>query len=276
MPFLGNFLAAALGLASGGVANALADDLPLRQRPRQPHCPHCGHERPPQFSLGISALIFGRWRCEACSQPLPWRHPLLEIALALAFVYLWNRYGPSVDGLFIAAYVWLAALITVIDLEHRLVLHIVMGPALLLALAEAVLTPRLPFLSAVSGGAIGFGVVLGIYLFGWLFGLLMARLRGQPIDEVPFGFGDVTLAIFAGLVVGDGPGGIGLVLTIMIVIGGVGALAYYVYRRFIRRDYSLFTAIPYGPNVVVGMLVVLLWHQEIGDYLRQIFLGSAG
>jgi prepilin signal peptidase PulO-like enzyme (type II secretory pathway) len=187
--------------------------------------------------------------------------------LALAFVYLWNRDGWSVDGLFVTAYVWLAALITVIDLEHRLILIVVMGPAILLALIEAALTSRLPFWDAVRGGLIGFGFVFGIYLLGEGFRRLAARLRGETVDEVAFGFGDVMLATFAGVVVGGAAGRIGLVLVVMIIVGGVGAFVYLIYRRFIRRDYSLYTAIPYGPNIIIGMLAVLIWPEEVRNIL---------
>jgi prepilin signal peptidase PulO-like enzyme (type II secretory pathway) len=171
------------------------------------------------------------------------------------------------------AYVWLSALIAVIDLEHRLVLNVVMGPAILLALVEAVLTPRLRLRDALIGGGVAFAFVMGVYLLGEGFRRIMSRLRGEAIDEVAFGFGDVTLATFAGLVVGGGRG-VSLMLTLMVVAGGVVALAYLVYRRFIRRDYTVFTPIPYGPNILFGMLVVLIWREDFGEVLRRALFGN--
>lgn len=273
MSLASNLLVALAGLLSGGVANVLADDLPQRQAPHQPHCPHCGHPRRLAGWLGVGALVAGQRHCEACAQPLSWRHPALEIVLAGAFVYLWNRYGLTVDCLFVMAYVWLAALVAVIDLEHRLVLNVIMGPAILLALIEAALTPRLPFVSALAGGLTGFGVVFGIFLLGEAFRRIVARLRGETIEEVAFGFGDVTLATFGGLVVGGGRG-VSLMLTLMVVAGGVVALLFLVYRRFLRRDYSVFTAIPYGPNILFGMLVVLIWREDFGAAMRRLLFGG--
>lgn len=262
------------GLLLGGLANILADDLPHRRWPRAPHCPDCEQSRPVVAWLGVTAFLLRQRWCPDCPQPLPWRHPLLELFLAIAFVYLSLRYGLSSEGAFIALYVWVAALVTVTDLEHRLILNVIMAPAILLALVESALTSRLGFLQALRGGAIGFAVVFGVFLLGEAFRRLVARLRGESVDEVAFGFGDVTLSTFAGLVVGDGPGGIGLVLVIMILVGGLTALAYLLYRRFISRDYSAFSAIPYGPNIIVGMLVVLIWRDDIGEFLRAAIFGS--
>ena len=266
MTILANIVAALLGLVLGSLANLLADDLPRRVRPTAPHCAHCEHTRRPIAWSGLTAYLFKGRRCHNCGQPLSRRHLILEVALAVAFVYLWNRYGLVLDLLFIGLYVWIAALVTVTDLEHRLILNVVMGPAILLALIEAALTPRLPFLTALKGGGIGFGFVFGIYLFGELFRQIAARARGQSIDEIAFGYGDVTLATFAGLVVGSGFGGVSLMLLLMIFIGGAVALLYLVYR-LIRRNYDLFTAIPYGPNIIVSMLAVLLWRSEIIELL---------
>jgi len=274
VPQVSNILIAITGIAAGGVANVLADDLPARQRPRQPHCPYCGHPRHPLAWLGLGALLSNQGRCAACSRSLPWRHLAVELTLAAAFVFLWGRYGPSSVGLFFTLYVWLSVLITVIDVEHRLILHVVMGPAILLALVEAAVTPRLPFLDALLGGAIGFGVVFGIFVAGEGFRRLLARLRGETIDEVAFGYGDVTLATFAGLVVGRES--IGLTLVLMVFIGGIVAGLFLLYRGIIRRNYSVFTALPYGPNIIIAMLVILIWQKDLGVLLRQALYGGGG
>jgi len=96
-----------------------------------------------------------------------------------------------------------------------------------------------------------------IYLLGVLFARVMARLRGRPINEVAFGAGDVKLALFIGLVTGL-PGVI-FALVIGIFLGGLFAGAYLLWMVLVRRRYSAFTAIPYGPFLVVGALVMMLY-----------------
>ncbi|MBI3242744.1 MAG: prepilin peptidase [Chloroflexi bacterium] len=110
------------------------------------------------------------------------------------------------------------------------------------------------------GGLAGFGVFYLLYLFSFGFARLVERLRGEPLTEVPFGGGDVNLAGVAGLAVGWP----GIILTIVftIVSGGVVAGLYLLFKR-LRGGYTAFTPIPYGPFIVLGAVVVLVFSAEI-------------
>ena len=85
-------------------------------------------------------------------------------------------------------------LIVVVDVEHRLILWSVVWPAsIALALLGAV-TPGHGVVKTLLGGLAGYGITLGIFLLAELFARLLQRLRGQSLDEVAFGGGDVNLA----------------------------------------------------------------------------------
>jgi leader peptidase (prepilin peptidase)/N-methyltransferase len=185
-----------------------------------------------------------------------------ELATAVLFAFLWQRYGPSPRLFLETLYTAIFVLLFVIDLEHRLVLHVTTLPAIVLAIAGSFFLNRADYnwRLALLGGAIGFLLVLGMYLFGHLFVRLMERHRTQKIGEVAFGFGDVTLATFIGLVVGF-PRVI-LALLFGILLGGAGGTIYWLIKAVIRRDYSLFTAIPYGPFLVAGGWSLMIWGQE--------------
>ena len=60
------------------------------------------------------------------------------------------------------------------------------------------------------------------------------------------------------------------------VIGGIVAGLFLLYRGIIRRNYSVFTALPYGPNIIIAMLVVLIWQKDLGVLLRQAIYGGGG
>jgi len=70
------------------------------------------------------------------------------------------------------------------------------------------------------------------------------------------GEGDITLATYTGLVVGFPL--ILISLLLMIVFGGVGAAGVVIARKG-----SLKTAIPYGPFIILGCVVTLLWGPQI-------------
>lgn len=146
-------------------------------------------------------------------------------------------------------------LIAVIDIEHRLILHVVSLPAAAVMAAIGILDPTRGAAKTLWGGLVGAGVVGVMYLGGILFSRTLARIRGSRLEEVAFGFGDVTLAALIGLTVGWP--GIILALLLGVFAAGAYALVYLVGSLLLRR-YVAFTAIPYGPFLILGALAVYL------------------
>lgn len=258
-----------LGVIAGGVVNVLADDLPLRRRPRLPHYPD-DTPRPVSGWLGLLAFALGQRRSPA-GAALSWRHPLVELGtgalFALTFVQTVTR--PEVNApqmAFFLVYMALFMLITVIDLEHRLILFVVMIPSYVIALLDAALTPLRPDLgSALLGGVLGFAVFFLFYVGGFAFTWLIGRLEGRQISEVAFGYGDVMLIALSGLILGPGP----LLLTIFITVflGAAGAILYLVVRRLRGKHTAMFTPLPYGQYIVIATVIMLLFSQQMRSVL---------
>ena len=95
----------------------------------------------------------------------------------------------------------------------------------------------------------------------------MGRARGAQIDTVAFGFGDVMMITLSGLILGFQ--GVIFVMFISIFLGSLGAIVYLSTRFLVAGRYSLFTAIPYGPYIVIATIIVLLFSEEV----RLIMLG---
>jgi len=240
-----------LGLLTGVLINLLADSLPTVRRIERPACAQCGRPRRLWAWSGLLAYLSGTSRCTNCGQRLSIRHPLVEVGTALVFALLGLQEVPTLTRVANLIYAAVFILVLVTDLEHRLILHGVMLPAIALALGAAFVDPQFKHPAfGLLGGAIGLGAALSLYWLGILFTKIMSRARGRPINEVAFGFGDVTLITFIGLIVGVP--GIIFALIIGILCGGVGSMLYLIVSGLIRRKYSAFTAIPYGPFLILG------------------------
>lgn len=179
---------------------------------------------------------------------------------AAGFSFLWHRYGLTLALLPYTIYWMIFMLVTVIDMEHRLILNVVIYPAILLAIGGAFITPEPGIRRALLGGVTGLVLVFGIYVLGAIFARVVARRRGRPLDEVAFGAGDVKLALFIGLV--TGLPNVLFALVIGIFLGGMVS-ALYLAWKIMRRRYAAFMAIPYGPFLVAGGLTMMLYGQEI-------------
>ncbi len=164
----------------------------------------------------------------------------------LSFALLWRWYGPTPQLLLITLYTCILLLVLVIDLEHRLILNIVIFPSLLLAIVAGS-SYRGP-LTTLAGGLIGF---LSFYL--------IAILRKEGM-----GGGDVKLAAFIGLAAGFPE--VMVALIIAIFLGGATALILVV-----TRVRSLKSYIPYGPFLVIGGLVALVYGTQVVTWYLSLY-----
>ncbi|MDZ4764908.1 MAG: A24 family peptidase [Chloroflexota bacterium] len=263
-----------IGILAGGVVNALSDDLPRRERPRLPHYPD-GTPRPLSAWLGLTAFLFGKRRSPNGIK-LSWRYPLTELATAalMVIVVLVTDDDRTVEMtmttlqfIFWLIYMPIFVLITVIDLEHRLILFVVIIPSCVVALLDALTTTYGADIgAALLGGALGFGVFFLLYLGGFVFTYLLGKARGEDIDEVAFGYGDVMLITLSGLILGWQPLIIAMFVTVFL--GAAGAILYLIVRGLTRKHYSMFTPLPYGPYIVLGTLLMLLFSIEVSRLLR--------
>ena len=262
-----------IGLIAGSIVNALADDLPHRQRPTMPHYPD-GVQRPVIAWSGLLTFITGRRSSPAGAQ-LSWRHPLTEIATALLMILtvVVTNGDPQVSSLqlvFYLIYIAIFVLITVIDLEHRLILFVVIIPSSVLAILDALLTPinhRPDLGTALVGGLLGFGVFFIMYLGGILFSYAVAKARGYELPEVAFGYGDVMLSTLCGLILGWQA--MIVAMFIAVFLGAFGAVAYLLLRGLTGK-YNLFTPLPYGPYIILGTLILLLFAENVRTFIWSV------
>jgi len=256
------FVYALVGWLVGVLINYAADTLPRHARLGEtPRCPACGTPRAPAAWSAVVGYLSGRRICLGCSAPLPLRSVVVELVTPAVFVGLLWRYGPSVHLGFLSLYTAILILVTVTDLEHRLILGVVMAPAILLAMGGAFFNDDWSYKSVFLGGAFGLVSLYVMFLLAQPVSAWLSRLSGREVNEEPFGFGDVTLGAFIGLI--TGLPGVFFALLITLLSAGLGAALYWFIRAVIQRRYTLFTAIPYGPFLVLGGFVMMVYGREI-------------
>jgi len=237
---------ALLGWLVGLLINHAADILPERETLRQlPACTRCRTRRPVKAWSALAAYAWGNTRCFRCGQLRLYldRALAVELGTPVFFAFLWGRYGPSPELVLISIYTAILILITVTDLEHRLIFNAVVLPAIVGGLLASFFDPGLSWKLAVLGGAVGFILSYLAALFA----------RGG------LGGGDVTLSAFLGVIVGFPY--ILLSLLFGIFLGGLTALLLLLSRRV-----GLKTYIPYGPFLTITGWIMLIWRTEIWNY----------
>ena len=245
-----------LGLAGwlcGIAVNLLADSLPRTRRLGRPHCPACTAPRPPSAWSSLLAIALRAGRCAYCGSRRGLRGPAVELIGIAGFGLLYAREARPAVLLPALLVGFTFFLIAIIDLEHRLIPNVIVLPAAVVLGAIGILDPSRGAVKVLAGGVAGAGSFYVLYLMGGVFARAVSRARRQPIDEVAFGFGDVTLAGLIGLIVGWPA--VALALLIGILAAGVFSLGH-VLVSLLRRRYSAFTPIPYGPFLILGASLV--------------------
>jgi len=247
-------LYALIGLVVGGVINLLADVLPYHQKKiTTPNCPACGQPRSMLQSLAVMAYLTGKRACPSCGRPIAIRNVIVELGMPALFALLYSTYFDLVKLVLASFFTAVLVLVTITDLEHRLIPNRAIFPAIIIAALFSPLWFGPGWYLALVGGAIGLG-------FFWLAVVVGNRIIGPGAMSE----GDVTLATFVGLITGF-PGIItALVLTII-----AGAIISFM--LLLTRRVSLRSGIPYGPFICVGGFLTMLYGQQI---MARFFWGA--
>ena len=236
------------GLLVGGLVNQLGSDLSARRSLTRPHCPYCGQDRPWWQWLSLPAYLGRHAGCPSCGAPISLRHPLVEIGLAVAYGYLWIVLGPSVKLAFYLVYSAVFAIILITDIERRLIPNAVTFPTIAVALLASMVVPGTTWWSALIGGAIAFSFFLVAYLIGT-----------AVFGPLALGQGDITLALLVGIITG-----FPFVIEALVITILAGAAISSI--LLITRVRGLRDPIPYGPFLIVGAIVTMMWGYPIAEW----------
>ena len=237
------------GLAAGSFATAVAHRVPrgLSVAFARSECPACGaqiaaHDNVPVFSW---LRLRGRARC--CGARISPRYPLTELAVGLLFAATVLVYRhDAAEALIGLVFVTVLAVVTLTDLERRIIPNkvLIVGAVLCMAIAVPTDPVGVPerLIAAAAAGGIFFLVVLA-YPAG-------------------MGLGDVKLAATMGLFLGRA---VAPAILAALLIASIAGLALIARHGSEARK----MAIPFGPFLALGGVIGLL----AGDQLIDLYLG---
>jgi leader peptidase (prepilin peptidase)/N-methyltransferase len=251
-------LAAVVGLVVGSFLNVVIWRVPRGESVARPasHCPACSAPVRPRDNVPVLSWVLLRGRCRDCAAPVSVRYPLVEAGTAAVFVALAARIGPEPE---LPAYLYLGAVgvaLALIDLDVKRLPNAIVLPSyvvgvVLLGGAALVDGDLWAFLRALLGMAALFGFYLVLAL----------------VYPAGMGFGDVKLAGVLGLYLGW----LGWAEVVAggflgFLFGGVVGAALMAAHRAGRRS-----QIPFGPFMIAGALVAILWGRALADlYLDRL------
>ena len=222
---------ASAGLVMGCWLNWLADYLPRFAADRSAQKQFELH---PKFASALASLLITLVFRKNQRNPVARLNLAVELLMAFLFAFAWVRFGWSPNFFLLAFADAFFVLIALIDLKYRLILNVLVFPAMVAAVGLPFVASGVNLLAVLGGGA------FGLVIF-WL----AARVRPGEL-----GFGDIKLAALIGLILGF-PYAV-WALLIGVLTGGIAVIVL-----LFAHGANLKTRIPYAPFLCLGALTTL-------------------
>ena len=249
------------GLVVGSFLNVCIYRIPLPDvsihSPRRSFCPDC--KEPINFYDNIPVLSYLLlWgKCRSCKAKISVIYPLVELATAALFLFMFYHFGVTLEFLLALAFIAVLLPISVIDARHYIIPNVIIVTGLILGViivcAIAYQRTDVWYLLTRFIGAVAGGLML------WL----IAVIGSAVLRKKAMGGGDIKLMVLIGLFLGAWPELV-MVIAFSALSGAIVGSALIISGRKSRQS-----PIPYGPFLAGAAVLVLLWGDTLWDmYLR--------
>ena len=245
-------------------------------RPRS-RCPKCGNQLAWFENVPIVSWLALRARCRCCDERISVMYPIIELVVALGWMFAVQYFGPSFTALRVAIFGTVLLGVGITDAKHYLIPDGFTLFGLLFALTTSVIAffygeTRLfasPY-DALVGACTGAGMIA---IVGWL-GEVVTRREAM-------GLGDLTLMAFVGAAVGPTRALITIFLGATlgaISFAGVVLPVVLVRRGHAREQTELalgstpFEAplVPFGVFLAPAALLTLFWGDALLAWITSV------
>lgn len=239
------------GLIIGSFLSVVAHRVPIGQSIVAPRsrCPECKAQIAERDNIPVVSWLILRGRCRHCGARIPASYPLIELAVGLLFAAAYLHFED--DWALVAigcALVAVLAVITLTDLEDRIIPNVILIAGAVICLAIAIPTDPDGIPERLIAAAIAFAVFLAAAL---------AYPKGM-------GMGDVKLAALLGLYLGKA---VAPALLIGFAAGAIVGLALIARQGPEARK----QAVPFGPFLALGGIIALFAGDDMVDWYTDSF-----
>jgi leader peptidase (prepilin peptidase)/N-methyltransferase len=233
-------------LAVGSFLNVVVARVPERRSLLRPpsSCGGCGTEILWRDNIPVVSYVLLRGRCRHCAARISPLYPIVEVTTAALLVACFAVFGLTAWATLAAAFCAVLVVLSVIDLQHRIVPNRIVLPSAAVALvAHTAIDPSPAW------------AVWSLLAAGGLFLAVLAYPKG-------LGMGDVKLALLLGAMLGSS-------VTLALMLGFFAALIPSAVLVSRHGAAARKMGVPLVPFLAFGAVVALFF----GDVLLDAYLG---
>lgn len=257
-------LAGLFGLLLGSFLNVCVLRWPVDESVVRPpsHCPGCDAPIRWYDNVPVLSWLVLRGRCRRCGEPISIQYPLVELATGIIWAGMAWRFGMEWEALRGGILLTLLFGIALADARFYIIPDQFSLGGLVLGLALAPPSPRITFVRALVGAAVGFAL---LWFVAWGGTKLFRRQMEEAGVDQAMGGGDIKMMAMVGAFLGTS----GVFLTLFL--GSlVGILVFGPISALTKR------LIPFGIFLAAGAAVAYGWGDALVDWYMTSIVGRPG
>ena len=236
------------GMCVGSFANVCIYRLPLSKSiidPPRSFCPNCKAMIRFYDNIPVLSYLWLKARCRHCSQPIPFRYPLVEIICGSFALSAFLKFGLSFECLIYFAFITSLIIITFIDIDHQIIPDVITLPGIPVCFLASFVLPSLTYKDSLLGLLAGGGSLL---IVGWIY-YLIKKVEGM-------GGGDIKLLAMIGAILGWKG-----VLSTVFIASLTGTLVGIIIIMRTQKDMKV--PVPFGPFLSIGAIIYIFFGPDL-------------
>ena len=212
-------------------------------------CPECKNKINWFDNIPLLSFIFLKGKCRQCNKPISFQYFIVELLAAISFVVIFHAFDLSTTTLLLLCLSIFFIIIFFIDLKHFIIPNELTFPLMIIGFLKS-FDPNLNqtifpnYINSLIGGALGYSVI-------WLIIFFYKKIRNKE----GMGLGDAKLLSAIGFWFGW------ISIPFVIFLSSVIALIV-VLPSLINKTKNLSAQIPFGPYIIIGCLVYILFSNQ--------------
>lgn len=212
-------------------------------------CPNCKKEILWYDNIPIISFFLLQGKCRKCKKKISFQYVVVELLSIISFLSIYYLYGLSLTTLLLIILSLAFIIIFFIDLKHFIIPDVITYPMMVLGFLKS-FDPNLNeifpnYIFSLIGGIFGYGIIWSIIYF-----------YKQVKKKDGMGLGDAKLLAVIGFWFGLDA------IPFIIFLSSTTALLSVV-PDLIKKTKKLSTQIPFGPYIIIGNLIFLVFESKL-------------
>jgi prepilin signal peptidase PulO-like enzyme (type II secretory pathway) len=259
-----NLVVFILGLCCGSFVNMLVyrvvvdyglEDKKFKvKNEKRSFCDYCGRQLKWYENIPVVSWLVQKGKTRCCDKKLPILYPIVEIVIGLLFLlFFWK-------GDFLTIFEMTGGIFEIknlVILVVGLLIVVFLIFSAVFDLKYMILPDFSTIILVISGLILWFIRYFGDWSYLWsaLISFLFLGFLYLVTKKKGMGLGDVKLALFMGLFLGKM---VIMAFYVAFIAGAVVALVLVIFKKADRK-----TLVPFGPFLILGIVVTWFWGQEL-------------